>query len=55
VFRYDLRMEDTEDAPERPLDRLVKADLATPPSRPKGEVDWTPVACSGTVSDLIAR
>jgi prevent-host-death family protein len=40
---------------ERPLDRLVEAGLATLPRRPKGKVDWTPVASSGSVSDLVER
>ncbi len=40
---------------ERPVDRLVEAGLATPPRRPKGAVDWTPVPATGSVSDLIER
>jgi prevent-host-death family protein len=40
---------------ERPVDRLIEAGLATPPRRPKGEVDWTPVPSDGSVSDLIER
>ncbi len=40
---------------ERPVDRLIEAGLATPPRRPKGDVDWTPVASAGSVSDLIER
>lgn len=40
---------------ERPVDRLIRAGLATPPRRPRGEVDWTPVPNDGTVSDLIGR
>ena len=41
---------------ERPVDRLIKAGLATPPRRPKGGgVDWTPVPSEGSVSDLIER
>jgi prevent-host-death family protein len=40
---------------ERPVDRLIAAGLATPPSRPKGKIDWAPVAGSGPVSDLIER
>ncbi|HZD37597.1 MAG TPA: type II toxin-antitoxin system prevent-host-death family antitoxin [Actinomycetes bacterium] len=40
---------------ERPLDRLIEAGLATPPSRPKGEVDWAPIPSEGSVSDLIER
>jgi prevent-host-death family protein len=39
----------------RPIDRLIEAGLATPPRRPKGEVDWTPVTSDGSVSDLIER
>jgi hypothetical protein len=35
--------------------RLIEEGLATPPSKPKGQVDWTPVQCSGSVSDLIER
>ncbi len=40
---------------ERPVDRLVEAGLATAPRRPKGQVDWTPVPATGSVSDLIER
>jgi len=40
---------------ERPIDRLIAAGLATPPRRPKAEVDWTPVSAAGSVSDLIER
>jgi prevent-host-death family protein len=40
---------------ERPIDRLIRAGLATPPRRPKGEVDWAPVPSEGSVSDLIER
>jgi prevent-host-death family protein len=40
---------------ERPVDRLIRAGLAIPPRRPKGDVDWTPVASKGSVSDLIER
>jgi prevent-host-death family protein len=40
---------------KRPVDRLIEAGLATAPRRPKGEVDWTPVASDGSVSDLIER
>ena len=40
---------------KRPVDRLIEAGLATPPRRPKDEVDWTPVANDGSVSDLIER
>jgi prevent-host-death family protein len=40
---------------ERPVDRLIEAGLATPPRRPKGDVDWTPVPSAGSVSDLIER
>lgn len=40
---------------ERPVDRLIEAGLATPPRRPKGDVDWTPVPTAGSVSDLIER
>jgi hypothetical protein len=37
------------------MDRLIEAGLATPPRRPKGKVDWTPVESAGSVSDLIER
>jgi prevent-host-death family protein len=40
---------------ERSVDRLIRAGLATPPRRPKGDVDWTPVPSEGSVSDLIER
>lgn len=40
---------------ERPVDQLIEAGLATPPRRPKGDVDWTPVPSTGSVSDLIER
>jgi prevent-host-death family protein len=40
---------------ERPVDRLIRAGLATPPCRPKGDLDWTPVSSEGSVSDLIER
>jgi prevent-host-death family protein len=40
---------------ERPIDRLIRAGLATPPRRPKSGVDWTPVPSEGSVSDLIER
>jgi prevent-host-death family protein len=40
---------------ERAVDRLIQAGLATPPRRPKGDVDWTPVESTGSVSDLIER
>ncbi len=40
---------------QRPIDRLIAAGLATPPRKPKGELDWTPIADSGSVSDLIER
>jgi prevent-host-death family protein len=40
---------------ERPVDRLIKAGLATPPRRPKGGVDWKLVPSEGSVSDLIER
>jgi prevent-host-death family protein len=40
---------------ERPVDRLIRAGLATPPRQPKGDVDWTPVPSEGSVSDLIER
>jgi prevent-host-death family protein len=40
---------------ERPIDRLIRAGLATPPRRRKGEVDWMPVPSEGSVSDLIER
>jgi prevent-host-death family protein len=40
---------------ERPVDRLIEAGLATPPRRPKGDVDWTPVPSAGSISDLIER
>jgi prevent-host-death family protein len=40
---------------ERPVDRLIRAGLATPPRRPKGDADWTPVPSEGSVSDLIER
>ena len=40
---------------ERPVDRLIRTGLATPPRRPKGEVDWTTVPSEGGVSDLIER
>jgi hypothetical protein len=40
---------------ERPVDRLIRAGLAIPPLRPKGDVDWTPVPSEGSVSDLIER
>jgi prevent-host-death family protein len=40
---------------ERPIDRLVRAGLATPPRRPKGDIDWAPVPSDGSVSDLIER
>jgi len=40
---------------ERPVDRLIEAGLATPPQRPKGKINWTPVESAGSVSDLIER
>jgi prevent-host-death family protein len=40
---------------ERPIDKLIRAGLATPPRRRKGEVDWTPVPSKGSVIDLIER
>jgi prevent-host-death family protein len=40
---------------ERPIDRLIRAGLATPPRTPKGEIAWTPVPSQGSVSDLIER
>jgi prevent-host-death family protein len=40
---------------ERPVDRLISAGLATPPRRPKGDLEWTPVPSEGNVSDLIER
>jgi antitoxin (DNA-binding transcriptional repressor) of toxin-antitoxin stability system len=40
---------------ERPIDRLVRAGLATPPRRPKGDIDWAPAPSEGSVSDLIER
>lgn len=40
---------------ERPIDRLIEAGLASPPHRPKGDVDWAPVPSAGSVSDLIER
>lgn len=42
---------------ERPIDRLIKAGIVTPPRKAKSSdgLDWTPVASSGSVSDLIER
>jgi prevent-host-death family protein len=40
---------------ERPIDRLIKAGLATPPRRSKNDLDWAPVPSTGGVSDLIQR
>ncbi len=40
---------------ERPIDQLIRAGLATPPRRPKGDVDWSRVSSKGSVSDLIER
>jgi prevent-host-death family protein len=40
---------------ERPIDRLIRAGVATPPRRPKGDVDWTRVPSEGSISDLIER
>jgi prevent-host-death family protein len=40
---------------QRPVDRLIDEGLATPPRGPKAEIDWTPVAVDGSVSDLIER
>jgi prevent-host-death family protein len=40
---------------ERPIDRLIRAGLAAPPRRPKGDVDWSPVQSEGSVSELIER
>ena len=40
---------------ERPIDRLIKAGLATPPRRSKSDLDWAPVPSTGSVSDLIQR
>jgi antitoxin (DNA-binding transcriptional repressor) of toxin-antitoxin stability system len=40
---------------ERPIDRLIRAGVATPPRLPKGEVDWPRVPSRGSVSDLIER
>ena len=39
----------------RPLDQLIEAGLATPPRRPKGDIDWEPVPSQGSVTDLIER
>jgi hypothetical protein len=38
-----------------PVDRLIEAGLATPPRRPRDEVDRAPVAGDGSVSDLLER
>ena len=40
---------------EPPIDRLVRAGLAAPPRRAKGDVDWSPVPSEGSVSELIER
>ena len=40
---------------ERPIDRLVRAGLATPPRRPKGDIDWAPLPSEESVSDFIER
>jgi prevent-host-death family protein len=39
----------------RPVDQLIEAGLATVPRWPKGQVDWTPVPATGSVSELIER
>jgi len=40
---------------ESPIDQLIKAGLAMPPTRPKEDIDWTLVKSRGSVSDLIER